>query len=97
MTFPNVTPEYFAQLRQRLIEAGIEITCTEVPAGETPTSYKTRGHGVETSVTYRNNTLDVEVTKKPFYVTLDHIQKGLREALEEPKPSMSKEFLGGGL
>ena len=77
----DVSKEGFDKLQKKLVASGMAVSSVEVPAGDTPTKYFIKGHGVEVNVTYVNYVLEVNVVKKPFFITLDHIEKGLHDEI----------------
>lgn len=83
LDFEDVSQDRFNSLKQRLLESGGELRHAEVPTGQEPTTYLFKGHGVESRFVYMHSKLVVEITKKPFFISLNHIKEGLEAGLGE--------------
>lgn len=81
----NVNPPVLNKLIGELTANGTTTTKAPVIAGSDVETYSIKGHGVEAIASHntKTNELSVTVNKKPFFVTVDHVETGLEEALNK--------------
>jgi hypothetical protein len=53
-------------------------SCSQDATGK----YLISGHGISANATYDGNVLSVNILHKPFYVSIDMIQNGIKDALK---------------
>lgn len=105
LTFQGVTPEVFALVLDQL---RTEATVTEFQAlriwtegdktfNKTVPGWQIDGNGVKATVTRSNaGSIDVEITKKPFFVSEGMIGAKIRDAITLAQQAVAKAGQGGG-
>jgi hypothetical protein len=78
-TISPVSKEQVENLRANLVAHQTVVNLDVI--GDDEIDYHIDGHGISSIAHFKDSSLNVEVTKKPFYVTQGMIEGGIKEAL----------------
>jgi hypothetical protein len=97
LTFPNVTPEVFALVLDQLrTEARVSLGTASTPTGSGIQMWHVEGNGVKARVLHGGgDTVQVEIDKKPFYVSEGMIGGKIRDAITLAQQAIAKAGQGG--